>query len=656
MFLNKFKHYIEEPELLNSKWERIDFLELKNYTFEKEKELLNTIFSIFNDSIIKWIDYNEITRLLESISIKIHNLYWVEKDNYDELTLWNYDIYVLWQLFNILVRDNEIVISINNINLLLDSFIWDLHDSYLRNDLTRNSSDIVLSQLEDKYKILKNAKDIEDFFNDFKEFILGRAIRWFQVWYNEKKEEYRKLIFFKWDYKWINFKSFDKDQDISDFLRELQKENILLWYDYIDEYIDDKDWLIYNHLFNIKLKNGVILELNTIWWLREEIKWIFFSFKEKSFEILDFFEKLYAYRKNHIVENTKWKVENILDLLDVSPFNNRLNEKNISRANLVIRDIEPKAYSVKWISKAYFTMWYSKMYKYRKLIDAIISRQTIWSAIFESDFEDYFFDQWVLKNNSYIEDFIYKRKSSSFVDLKIDWFKIIEVDRWIIEYWLDKYYLDLDTFEEIKDIDSYTNNSVVFISEEEAKNIKEIILENREKFTKETFEDHWKKLEHIPVIDIWVDWEYYISWEKVVDMSYDRPYNQQQTIVDTWKSNDPNKQNLIIPDIQTLIHLVLKDLDKINKVRWDKILRFRSSTKVPDIDKVYKNREEYEDIVWEYYEVVIWDPEHNWKIDIDTWSWEFTWELGWETCLLSVFKKDKWYKSSKWYTLWTWPR
>jgi hypothetical protein len=63
---------------------------------------------------------------------------------------------------------------------------------------------------------------------------------------------------------------------------------------------------------------------------------------------------------------------------------------------------------------------------------------------------------------------------------------------------------------------------------------------------------------------------------------------------------------------------------------------------VPKIDWVYTNREEFEDIDWEYYEVVVWNKDFNWKIDIDTWSWEFTWELWWKTCLLSVFKLKRW--------------
>jgi hypothetical protein len=50
-------------------------------------------------------------------------------------------------------------------------------------------------------------------------------------------------------------------------------------------------------------------------------------------------------------------------------------------------------------------------------------------------------------------------------------------------------------------------------------------------------------------------------------MTYDRPLNQQETIINTWKSDDINKQKPIIPDILTLTYLVLKDIDSINKVR-----------------------------------------------------------------------------------------
>jgi hypothetical protein len=170
-----------------------------------------------------------------------------------------------------------------------------------------------------------------------------------------------------------------------------------------------------------------------------------------------------------------------------------------------------------------------------------------------------------------------------------------------------------------KIVDLYGWNIEVSINS--YKNIIKHILKNKDKFKNEVFEFHWKDLSNIPSekLKLWT----YRVWNDYVHGSFNQKFKEQEKLL-------AYMDNFTVVPILALTYFVLENVNNILKNIWDKKeFRFRSNTIVPD-KKHYRENNDYESIVWEYYEVVV---NSNWKIDIDSSKWDsiekWIWDNVW---------------------------
>ena len=698
---NKYRHYIKEPDLVNSNDERIDFLALGKYDFDKEIILLNNIFLKFSDLKEKWETSDTFEKEMDDLIFEFHRFFDVEIKWWFSADYLSNDSSIKSPLLLLEYKDN-FSIKIKPLIKILEYYIWDLSRTCFCNDFVQEKNSLFFN--EETEITLNNFDDIIVFFEKLKKTIIDMSFRGFQVWYNEKEEEYRKLLIFKEDY----FLSDGQKEEamwnktdlelvlteqkinifISDFLNNLKSEWIIDdFINYSEEEINiiEKNWLYFQKIAELDV-NGQNVYLSIIsrhsrYHNDNEEVWLFSSFKEKSPEILDFFEKLYGYRKNHLVENTKMKVDSLIDLLDVSPFNNRMNDENINRRNLVIKEIRDN----KWFFDS----------KSTTLAEIIRGNDTIFDSQYSSDY----FDKNKLKWNNNIVDFIFEEKNTEFNKIKLNNFEVIEIvkkdwerkcielstcEKWKVKYWathwsswVNEYLWETELFwkwyykvtmslynwfwvwgmelyidknnnafslDEIKKTLPY---SKILIDVESRSN--DFILKNKDKFTKYSFEDHWEKFEHIP--SFIGSWEF-IVFDSVIKETFNKVFKQQEEIFKGYNNDFIEKYmwNIeiepVIPSIRALMYFVLEHFEKIEKARNWRILRLRSDTKVPEIDWVYVNCiKSDDDIAWEYYEVVIWEEWLDWKIDISSWSrtelivdWNAYWS---DTSILEIYKKKE---------------
>ena len=695
---DKYKHYIKEPDLVNSNDERIDFLALEKYDFDKEITLLNNIFLKFSDLKEKWESNDVFEKEMDELIFEFHRFFdvaiwwWFSADYLSD------DSSIKSPLLLLEYKDN-FSIKIKSLIKILEYYIWDLSRTCFYNDFVQEKNSLFFN--EETEIILNNFDDIISFFEKLKKVIIDMSFRGFQVWYNEKEEEYRKLLYFREDY-FLNKKereafiwnstylaltlthTFWVSSIIEFFLNDLRNEWII---DNFINYSEDKNveltkknWLYFKKLADFtlnweKLYLSSVIRENKEYSLKEEI-WLFISFKEKTFDILDFFEKLYEYRKDYILDKVSLHVSSIIDLLDVSPFNNRMNNKNITRANLSIQTLKNKS--------SFFDS------KPKKLIQEIKDNQEKWYSISSDEINSQ-----KLKWNNNIIDFIFEEKGTEFNKIELNNLDVIEVVKkdwerkcinlenflnWEIKcsygnFWKKvlKYLWEVnfnweiyhkivlkvrywpksfgETFELYVDSnnEAFVLGDILFYKEiyvKYDKLFKLSLLKNVKKiFTKDTIEDHWEKLEHIPK-DFSSSKGVYVIHDKIINWTFNEIFEEQLKIVEEFEKKNNSKNKIIIPDIRTLAYLVYKNLDKINKARKWKTLRLRSSTKVPEFDWVYINcKDPDDDIAGEYYEVVIWEEWSNWKIDISSWSrtelivdWNHHWS---NTSILEIYKKKE---------------
>lgn len=444
---NKYKYYIEEKELLNWNLERIDFKVLFEYNFEKEKELLLNIIDYYFELNTKWYEIDDMkSKVLDKVKV-FERYMWI-----NDIRYWWTQNWWRWNSIDIDFEDSSIKVTLKKFDTYIRKYIWDLEKTSWYNNLNKNNIankkfywnrykyERDWDKIDANYFEIKKFEDIDQFFNDFKTWLLDIAAQGFQVGYNEKKKEYRKLLFFEGDYKL-------DDKIGSDILDPFEEEKFWSFsFDTLSIKYESLYWIIWeaneywlyeSDIWKYVLENWKEVFIKTLWIKKLELKntysrvWIYISFDELTPDLLVFLEELYYFRRNHVVENTNTKVLDLLDLLDFSPYNYRLNNKNRARANLVIREVLD--------NKKYFMLSDNQ----KKLIESIRDREELWAWITENIVKSNNFDKQKLKTNRNIDDFIFEKEKTEYEILEFDNFKVVELKK----QWGNSKFIRLDTFE-----------------------------------------------------------------------------------------------------------------------------------------------------------------------------------------------------------------